>query len=66
VPVTVLTPITATPLTEAQLQRISSNARQAIAPASAHWVHLDQPELVLGAIRDMLTRIMQRQTQAVC
>jgi pimeloyl-ACP methyl ester carboxylesterase len=66
VPVTVLTPITATPLTEAQLQRISSKARQVIAPASGHWVHLDQPELVLSAIRDMLTRIMQRQTQAVC
>jgi pimeloyl-ACP methyl ester carboxylesterase len=66
VPVTVLSPVTATPLTEAQLQRISSNARQVIAPASAHWIHLDEPELVLSAIRDMLSRIMQHQTQAVC
>jgi pimeloyl-ACP methyl ester carboxylesterase len=66
VPVTVLTPITATPLTNAQLQNISSNARQVIAPASAHWVHLDEPELVLSAIRDMLTgSMLQQQEQAV-
>jgi pimeloyl-ACP methyl ester carboxylesterase len=55
-PVTVLTPGGARPLSESQLQAISSNAQQVIAPASAHWIHLDEPELVLAAIRDMLAR----------
>jgi pimeloyl-ACP methyl ester carboxylesterase len=66
VPVTVLTPVTATPLTNAQLQSISSNARQVIAAASAHWVHLDEPELVLSAIRDMLSgAVLHQQEQGV-
>jgi pimeloyl-ACP methyl ester carboxylesterase len=55
-PVTVLTPVNATPLNESQLHAISSNAKQVIAPASAHWIHLDEPELVLAAIREMLAR----------
>jgi len=25
-----------------------------IAPASAHWIHLDQPELVIDSIREMV------------
>ena len=56
-PVTVLTPITATPLTNSQLRAISSNAQQLIAPASAHWIHLDEPELVLAAIRELLANV---------
>jgi pimeloyl-ACP methyl ester carboxylesterase len=55
-PVTVLTPISASPLSESQLHAISSNAKQVIASTSAHWIHLDEPELVLAAIRDMLAR----------
>jgi pimeloyl-ACP methyl ester carboxylesterase len=66
-PVIVLTPVTATPLTEAQLQAISSNARQVIAQESAHWVHLDEPAIVLSAIRDILASIKpNQQAQAVC
>jgi pimeloyl-ACP methyl ester carboxylesterase len=55
VPVMVLTPFSTAPLDESQLRAISSEARQVIAPASAHWIHLDEPELVLSAIREMLT-----------
>lgn len=66
-PVIVLTPVTATPLTETQLQAISSNARQVIAQGSAHWVHLDEPAIVLSAIRDILASIKpDQQAQAVC
>jgi pimeloyl-ACP methyl ester carboxylesterase len=25
-----------------------------IAPASAHWIHLDEPELVINSIREMV------------
>ena len=58
VPVTVLTPVSNTPLSEAELQSISRRARQVIAPASGHWVHLDQPEVVLDAIREMLSDVV--------
>jgi pimeloyl-ACP methyl ester carboxylesterase len=59
-PVTVLTPVTTAPLTGSQLQAISSNVREIIAPASTHWVHLDEPELVLETIREMLAAITQQ------
>jgi hypothetical protein len=26
-----------------------------IAPASEHWIHLDEPDLVIGSIRQMVT-----------
>jgi hypothetical protein len=26
-----------------------------IASGSAHWVHLDEPEIVIGAIREMVS-----------
>lgn len=54
IPVAVLTPVSATPLTEQQLQAISSDAIQVTAPASAHWIHLDEPELVLDEFRRLL------------
>jgi pimeloyl-ACP methyl ester carboxylesterase len=53
-PVLVLTPSKSTPLSEADLRRIGDCARQVIAPASAHWIHLDEPELVIDAIREMV------------
>jgi pimeloyl-ACP methyl ester carboxylesterase len=27
---------------------------QVIAPKSAHWIHLDQPDLVIDSIREMV------------
>lgn len=54
IPVVVLTPGKSTPLTDECLGRIGSHARQVIAPASAHWIHLDQPALVIESIREMV------------
>jgi len=54
IPVTVLTPGKAKPLSEECLRRIGNCVRQVIAPASAHWIHLDEPELVIDAIRSMV------------
>ena len=50
IPVLVLTPDSAAALTDVQLQSIGEGARQAIVPDSAHWVHLDQPEIAIEAI----------------
>jgi pimeloyl-ACP methyl ester carboxylesterase len=34
--------------------RIGDNVQQVIAPTSAHWIHLDQPDLVIDSIREMV------------
>jgi len=55
IPVLVLTPGKSTPLPDEYLRRIGDNVRQVIAPSSAHWIHLDQPDLVIDSIRSMVT-----------
>ncbi|HEX4320215.1 MAG TPA: alpha/beta hydrolase [Acidobacteriaceae bacterium] len=55
IPVTLLTPSQASPLCEQSLMRIGDHVQQVIAPASAHWIHLDQPDLVIDSIRQMMT-----------
>ena len=55
IPVLVLTPGKSTPLTGQCLDRIGNNVRQVIATESAHWIHLDEPELVVDSIREMVT-----------
>jgi pimeloyl-ACP methyl ester carboxylesterase len=52
IPVLVLTPGGAKPLSDECLRRIGDNVRQVIAPASNHWIHLDEPELVIDSIRE--------------
>ena len=59
IPVLVLTPGKSMPLSAGCLGRIGDNVQQVIAPRSAHWIHLDQPELVINSIRDMLTASMR-------
>jgi pimeloyl-ACP methyl ester carboxylesterase len=54
VPVVLLTPGTAEPVSSEGLHRIGPGTRQVIAEKSGHWVHLDEPELVLGEIRRMV------------
>lgn len=54
VPVVLLTPGTAEPLCADRLRRIGADVRQVIAQRSGHWVHLDEPELVLDTIRGMV------------
>jgi len=54
IPVHVLTPGSASPLSDEDLDRIGDNVQQVIAPASAHWIHLDEPDLVISSIREMV------------
>ncbi len=54
IPVLLLTPGKSTPLNQECLDRIGDNVRQLIAPNSAHWIHLDEPELVIDSIREMV------------
>jgi pimeloyl-ACP methyl ester carboxylesterase len=54
IPVLVLTPGKSKPLSEECLGKIGDRAWQVIAPASAHWIHLDEPELVIDSIRAMV------------
>jgi pimeloyl-ACP methyl ester carboxylesterase len=54
IPVLVLTPGKSSPLCEQHLFRIGDNVQQVIAPASAHWIHLDEPDLVIDSIREMV------------
>jgi pimeloyl-ACP methyl ester carboxylesterase len=53
IPVIVFTPGKSEPLNDDEVRAIGNCAQQVIAPASAHWVHLDQPELVIEAVRAM-------------
>jgi pimeloyl-ACP methyl ester carboxylesterase len=53
IPVLVLTPGKSTPLSEENLGRIGNSVQQVIAVKSAHWIHLDQPDLVIDSIRRM-------------
>lgn len=54
IPVLVLTPGKASPLSDACLRQIGDNVQQVIAPASAHWIHLDEPDLVIDSITEMV------------
>jgi pimeloyl-ACP methyl ester carboxylesterase len=42
---------------DAALARASSNGRHCVSSRSGHWVHLDDPELVARAIREVVERI---------
>jgi pimeloyl-ACP methyl ester carboxylesterase len=55
IPVRVLTPGKSKPLSESCLRSIGTNVEQVIAGASEHWIHLDEPELVISAIRELVT-----------
>ena len=55
IPILVLTPGKSTPLSDEHLRRIGDNVQQVIAPLSAHWIHLDEPDLVIDSIREMVT-----------
>lgn len=55
IPVLVLTPGKSAPLSSQCLDKIGDRVQQVIAPASAHWIHLDEPELVIDSIRQMVT-----------
>ncbi|HEV2324292.1 MAG TPA: alpha/beta hydrolase, partial [Terracidiphilus sp.] len=54
VPVLILTPGRAEPLNDEALRRIGDRTRQVIARQSQHWIHFDEPELVIRTILDAL------------
>jgi pimeloyl-ACP methyl ester carboxylesterase len=64
-PVVLLTPATAAPLGSDRLRRIGPEVRQVIAEKSGHWVHLDEPELVLETIRAMVEQVSSTQVSPV-
>lgn len=57
IPVLVLTPEKSTPLSERCLRRIGDDARQVVVPESAHWIHLDQPDVVVESIREAVEAV---------
>jgi pimeloyl-ACP methyl ester carboxylesterase len=57
IPVKVITPGKSTPLSDQCLDRIGDNVQQVIAAASAHWIHLDEPDLVIDSIREMVMAV---------
>jgi pimeloyl-ACP methyl ester carboxylesterase len=54
IPVTVLTPANTTPLSQDDLNRIGDSVQQIFARNSEHWIHLDEPDLVIDSIRAMV------------
>lgn len=54
IPVLVLTPGSAVPLSNESLLRIGDHARQIIAHQSHHWIHFDEPDLVISSIVEMV------------
>ncbi|MGB9079100.1 MAG: alpha/beta hydrolase [Terracidiphilus sp.] len=63
IPVLLLTPGKSSPLSDDCVEKIGDTVEQVIAPASAHWIHLDEPELVIQSIREMV--MATRGTEAV-
>ena len=57
IPVVVITPAKSEPLSHHEVNAIGDCAQQVIAPESAHWVHLDQPDLVIDAVRAMYSEV---------
>ncbi len=64
IPVLLLTPGKSTPLSDDYLGRIGDNVQQVIAKASAHWIHLDEPGLVIDSIREMVLAVAAEPIQA--
>jgi pimeloyl-ACP methyl ester carboxylesterase len=65
IPVLLLTPGKSTPLSPERLSRIGDNIEQVIAYGSAHWIHLDEPDLVVDSIRSMVAAAMEPAVAAV-
>lgn len=65
IPVMLLTPGKSTPLSNECLERIGNNVRQVIATESAHWIHLDEPELVVNSIREMVEMAIPEAVEAI-
>jgi pimeloyl-ACP methyl ester carboxylesterase len=51
---------------DAALAEASSNGRHVVSPRSGHWIHLDDPELVIQAVRDVITSRRIRTVRPPC
>ena len=51
---------------DAALAAASSNGRHIVSPRSGHWIHLDDPELVIQAVRDVITSRRTRTVRPPC
>ena len=56
-PVVLLTPGQPKAISDADLRKIGPEAEQFIAEKSGHWLHLDEPELVIQQIHDMMMTV---------
>jgi pimeloyl-ACP methyl ester carboxylesterase len=65
IPVLLLTPATSSPLSEDSLHGIGDNVEQVLALDSTHWVHLDEPDLVINSIREMVRGVAVPEPVAV-
>ena len=65
IPVTLLTPGASAPVSAAGMEQIGNIVEQVIARDSAHWIHLDEPEMVIEAIRAMVAQASVVQVAAV-
>ena len=45
---------------QADLTKLSTNSRQIFADQSSHFINFDQPELVVGAVREIIERLPQK------
>ena len=63
VPVVLLTPGHPKAISEVDLRKIGPDAEQLIAQNSGHWIHLDEPELVIEQIREMIASVRSRSSQ---
>ena len=57
IPVLLLTPGAAVAVSELGMNAIGDDVEQVIAHRSEHWIHLDEPEMVVEAIREMVDRV---------
>jgi len=42
---------------QARLRRLSSNSRQILVPESGHFIHLDRPDVVIAAVREVVEAV---------
>lgn len=62
VPVIMLTGVTSrTKWNAEELPTISNDTTHIVARNSGHWIQLDEPELVVNAVRDLVTRVQERE-----
>jgi pimeloyl-ACP methyl ester carboxylesterase len=63
IPLTILSAASSTPAQVAERAALADRAlrgRHILAQKSAHWIHLDQPDLVIQAVRDMAKLVADR------